>query len=58
MAGSRGWGRGWVRILHVGGWVEGNKRNWIIQRGNSEEVGLKKKSKVEDSKERQRLESK
>lgn len=47
-----------MRILPVGGCVEGNKRNWIIQRGKTEEAGFKKKSEVEDSKERQRLESK
>lgn len=46
MAGSGGS----VRRRPVGGWVEENMRNWIIQRGMMGEVGCKKKFEVEDSK--------
>jgi hypothetical protein len=44
-----------VRRHYVGGWLQGNKRNCIIQRGMMKEVRFMKKFEIEDSKEKQKI---
>jgi hypothetical protein len=48
-------GEGLARIRPVGGWVQGNGRNWIIHRRIKEKEGFKKKSVAEDSKENTKI---